>query len=290
MDLNRVIIDTDCGVDDAFAITMAIQKGLDVVLLSTVSGNCSLEDATNNTCAIAELNNYQNFIAKGSPYPLHYPARHVYHMHGDYGLGGIKLNSSYEKNDLFDSYLSLIDDKTQIICLAPLTNISRVFYTQPCLVLDKPQLVILGGSLNTGNVTSNAEYNFFADPHAANSVFHLGLDTVVIPLDIVNQVSLTEDIFVSNNPVIMQLHDIYKGSNFNLKDLKIPDLLAIYVASHPEIFEVKAVDLHVCETEDNRGQVSIRDNENSSIKIVTSLDLDAYYKLLLKDLKEIEND
>ena len=51
--MNRVIIDTDPGTDDAIALIAALNSPeLDVTALTTVTGNASLEDATRNALGL----------------------------------------------------------------------------------------------------------------------------------------------------------------------------------------------------------------------------------------------
>ncbi len=52
----RMIIDTDTASDDAVALAMALNHpDVDVVAMTTVAGNCSLEDTTRNALYTAEL-------------------------------------------------------------------------------------------------------------------------------------------------------------------------------------------------------------------------------------------
>ena len=54
--LKRIIMDVDTGIDDALAILLAVKsRKLDILGITTVCGNVSLQQATENTCKILEL-------------------------------------------------------------------------------------------------------------------------------------------------------------------------------------------------------------------------------------------
>ena len=56
----KIIIDTDCGSDDAMAIAMAMNDAkYEVLMISTVAGNVTLDQATDNTLLTLEkVNTY----------------------------------------------------------------------------------------------------------------------------------------------------------------------------------------------------------------------------------------
>uniref|UniRef100_A0A7C8YVL9 Inosine/uridine-preferring nucleoside hydrolase domain-containing protein n=1 Tax=Opuntia streptacantha TaxID=393608 RepID=A0A7C8YVL9_OPUST len=68
----KLIIDTDPGVDDSMTILMAFQtQELHIIGLTTVFGNVSAEDATRNALLLCEIAGRPDVpVAKGSPVPL----------------------------------------------------------------------------------------------------------------------------------------------------------------------------------------------------------------------------
>ena len=69
----HVIIDTDPGIDDALAISLAINSPeLRISAITTVSGNVPVEVATRNVFRIMSLlpSSYQFPVAKGLGAPL----------------------------------------------------------------------------------------------------------------------------------------------------------------------------------------------------------------------------
>ena len=72
-----------------------------------------------------------------------------------------------------------------LVCLGPLTNVAAAILLNPDLPKFVDNLVIMGGSLRVGgNETMAAEFNFAADPEAAQLVFNSGFREIkLIPLD-----------------------------------------------------------------------------------------------------------
>ena len=67
----KIIIDTDPGIDDAMAIHMAFaDPQLDVVGLTTVFGNVTGKQATRNALCLAEMANHPAAVAGGAAIPL----------------------------------------------------------------------------------------------------------------------------------------------------------------------------------------------------------------------------
>src|SRR5919108_315415 len=88
----RVIIDTDPGVDDALALILALQSPeLCVDAITTVSGNVDVDLATRNVLTVLGLFPPERRppVAKGAERPLARPLYTAAHVHGDDGLGGV---------------------------------------------------------------------------------------------------------------------------------------------------------------------------------------------------------
>ena len=68
----RVVIDCDTGVDDAMAILYGLlSPGIDVVGISCVWGNTSVENATTNTLRLLEVAEQPGVpVARGAARPL----------------------------------------------------------------------------------------------------------------------------------------------------------------------------------------------------------------------------
>ena len=82
-----VIIDTDPGSDDIFAIFLANSSRLDIRGLSVVAGNMKAELTFENGLAIKEFAGMNTKVAFGAEGPMCIEQRVGSFLHGDRGLG-----------------------------------------------------------------------------------------------------------------------------------------------------------------------------------------------------------
>src|SRR3954453_610167 len=86
----RLVIDCDPGHDDAVAILLAARHH-EVLGITTVHGNSTLENTTRNALRILTLAGLDIPVARGCAGPLLGPALHASHIHGATGLDGAEL-------------------------------------------------------------------------------------------------------------------------------------------------------------------------------------------------------
>src|SRR5436305_12113560 len=86
----KIILDCDPGHDDAIAILLAAHHpDIELLAITTVAGNQSVEKTTHNALKVCSLANIRNApIARGMDRPLVRPARHAPDIHGESGLDG----------------------------------------------------------------------------------------------------------------------------------------------------------------------------------------------------------
>lgn len=217
----KVILDVDTGTDDALGILLALNSPeLELVGITTVSGNLEVEGVTRNTLQVLELTNSENIpVAKGMSNPLSpdKKEREIIivkgkkvkggeYFHGKDGLGNSKLPSpktspvdGHAVDFLIDNVRSNPHEVT-LITTAPLTNLAKAIMKDPEIVELVDEHIMMGGAYGLtpygyGNVTPVSEFNAWADPIAANKVFSSKLSTIAIGLDVTQDpaVALTED-------------------------------------------------------------------------------------------------
>ena len=89
--MTKVIIDCDPGHDDALAILLAGQH-LDILGITTVAGNQTLDKVTANALKIVELMDRTDIpVFRGARDPLLRKAVYAGHIHGETGLDGPDL-------------------------------------------------------------------------------------------------------------------------------------------------------------------------------------------------------
>lgn len=192
----RLIIDTDPGVDDAFAIALAaLSEDVDLLGVTTVFGNVPLEATTRNAQRLLALCGRPDVpVAAGAERPLVHPHPHrARYAHGVDGLSGRshvlpEPGRELERAGAVELLVSLLDaaeEPVTITPIGPLTNIAALLAAHP-RVRDKiDRLVIMGGGLGRGNTTAAAEFNVWSDPEAARRVLTGGeVLCVLVPMDL----------------------------------------------------------------------------------------------------------
>jgi pyrimidine-specific ribonucleoside hydrolase len=192
----KLIIDTDPGVDDAFAIALAAQSD-DVELLgvTTVFGNVPIETTTRNARRILALCKRGDVpVAEGAARPLVHPhLRRAKYVHGLDGLSGRsaalpEAERPVEPGGAVRLLSRLLESSTEpvtIVPIGPLTNIATLLAARPDLHHRIARLVIMGGALTHGNSSAAAEFNVWSDPEAAHRVLTGGeVPCVLVPMDL----------------------------------------------------------------------------------------------------------
>ena len=220
--MRKIIIDTDPGIDDAIAILLALsaKQELDVVALTTVNGNVTIDKNTKNACRILEIVGRCDIpVYRGSEKPLVCPVRSSEEVHGKDGLGDTGLPEPKKVPEAEDAVDFLVrrarEEKGELTLLpiGPLTNIAKAVQRDAEFAKNIKEVVIMGGGEKLGNITPVAEFNFWEDPEAAKIVFEAGFEKVtMIGLDATGYIWLTpahrELLYQINTPVSRFMYDI----------------------------------------------------------------------------------
>lgn len=192
--MKKIIIDTDPGVDDFLALVMLLlQKDIQIEAITCVHGNTSLENASLNIAYLLKLLNRKDILvykgAKEALLPLFQSYECTYH--GSNGLMGIDIPknvdiSMIQKQSAVERIYKIVADnpnEISLICLGPLTNIALALKTYPDFSAKIKEVWIMGGNFKgIGNITAQAEFNFYADPEAAFIVLeNLKCKTYIVP-------------------------------------------------------------------------------------------------------------
>lgn len=192
----KLIIDTDPGVDDAFAIALAaVSEDVDLLGVTTVFGNVALPDTTRNTLRLLALCGREDVpVGAGADRPLVHPQRaRATRVHGADGLSGRSSVLPEPTRDvhpagavsLLTELLEAADEPVTIAAIGPLTNIALLLAAHPRVADRIDRIVIMGGGLGVGNSTAVAEFNIWSDPEAARRVLvEERVPCVLVPLDL----------------------------------------------------------------------------------------------------------
>jgi len=198
--LKPVWIDTDTGVDDAFALITAFQlKNIEIKGISVVCGNVEVEKTFRNARNIVSLVNHSEVkVYKGASHPMIVDLHPAYNVHGVDGLGGAKIKESKAPIETKNAVEALYECAKEIknlyvVAVGPLTNIALTIINHPDFLDYVAEIDIMGGSLGVGgNTTPSAEFNIYSDPHAAQTVFMSGAKINLFPLDVTMKSTLSK--------------------------------------------------------------------------------------------------
>lgn len=299
----KIIIDTDPGHDDALAIILLEKAKLfDICAISTVAGNSTVQNTTNNARYILDLLDSHTPLFSGAASPSNRELIQA-NVHRENGLGGIipkkQETLSGNASDKIIEIVKKNPNQITILALAPLTNLARAFQKNPSIIPLIQEIVIMGGGITVpGNITRVAEFNIFVDPDAADMVFRSKIQKTLIPLDTCNHVFLSLEDFnplkeVSFYKEIQTMIRRYIKNIQSFKKIKgalMYDPVAAYYLINPEVFKIETMDVQVeTEGELTRG-MTVADrrawsNKHPNINVAMFVDRKKFVRDFLKILK-----
>lgn len=193
-ELRRLIVDTDTGSDDCWAIIEAL-RAADVVRVEAVTvvcGNFPLDLCVKNAMlAIEAAGTYLPPVYRGMERPmLEAKIFQADFVHGSDGLGEMHLPPSarpVESAFAPDAIIDLVmanPGEIEIATIGPLTNVAMALLKEPRLAKNIKKLWILGGTAGAqGNLSPAVEYNVGTDPEAASIVLNAETDKLFVTWD-----------------------------------------------------------------------------------------------------------
>lgn len=303
------IIDTDMAGDDWMAILYLLQHpDVNVVAITvTGTGEAHCAPGMRNALDLVMLAERSQIpVACGRESPLMgnhaFPAEWRDAVDNLFGLSLPQhpgQPSSDSAPELITRLLRETDQKIHIVALGPLTNIAEAFQADPALNAHLEMLTIMGGAVNVpGNVgpTLNvenqyAEWNIYADPHAANIVFDIVLPITLVPLDATQHVPMTMDFYKKikkdrTTPVaefvyrvLTQIEDRIKQGGYYFWDP-----LAAVIATDEGLANFQDIQLVVIEKEGPESGRTLESKDGKMIRVATMADAKQFEKLFLDTL------
>ena len=256
----KIILDTDPGSDDALALMLALNSPeLDVRAITVVPGNVTAQMGLENALRMVSLANRCDIpVAAGAQHPIFQKLITAEFWHGKNGLANVELPPSKCKvNPRFgpDLIIQLVHGSPHEITLVPvgpLTNIALAVEKDPSIIPLVKEVILMGGSLNGGNVNASAEANIYNDPEAAQIVFQAGWPLTMVGLEVGDKALFTKKYLdqLSSAPgpisdfiaaVLKYLIDL--SAQFGAPGTPMYDPSAVAVAIDPTL--VKTQDMHV---------------------------------------------
>jgi inosine-uridine nucleoside N-ribohydrolase len=234
-----ILIDCDPGHDDAIALLLALASPeVELIGVTTVSGNQTLEKTTTNALRVLELVGRDDVpVAAGADRPLKRDLFVAAYVHGESGLEGPELPPargqpiSDDAPDFIAERVSASQEPITLIPTGPLTNVAGFLERHEDAARKLERIVLMGGAIAEGNVTPAAEFNIWADPEAAATVFRSGTDVTMIGLDVTHKALMT--------PAHGQrLREAGRTGTF------VAELLEFYSRFHREVYKFPGSPIH----------------------------------------------
>lgn len=258
MTKKRIIIDSDLGVDDSLAILLALASPeIEIEAITVVSGACQVEQGVINALSILELAKSTGIqVAQGMGIPLIQPPIISSDVHNTSGLGYASLPSPSNKPidshaiELLIQRIMSEPDEITLVTIGPMTNLAMAIRREPRLTRAVKEVICMGGAINeSGNMTPQAEFNIFFDPHAAHIVFHSGMPITLVPMDVTYKTILRQadlnQLSKNLSPISHFVMDatrfymeFYK-KNRNMDGCAMNDPLALALAFAPQLVDLE---------------------------------------------------
>lgn len=262
----ELIIDTDPGADDVIALLFALASPdeLNVRALTTVAGNVRLDKTSRNARLALEWAGREEVpVYAGAPKPLMRTPIYAEDIHGKEGLSGIAVHEPRQGlaegsaiTYLIETLKSARPHSITIAMFGPQTNLALALIQEPGIVQGIREVVVMGGAhFNGGNTTPVAEFNLFADPHAAEVVLKSGVKLTYLPLDVTHKILTSEarlkQIAALNNHAGRLVGDILneyiKGDmeHFGIPGGPVHDATVVAYLLKPQLFSGRSVNVVV---------------------------------------------
>lgn len=258
----KIIFDTDPGIDDAMALLfIQASPALDLLAVTTIFGNADIDTTTRNALYLKQRFGLTAPVYQGTDKPLTRPRNpSPTFVHGQNGLGDIELTGLIPaRPEAKPAHQAIIDLARQytgevVLCaVGPLTNLALALKADPQVATLLKGVVIMGGAFGVagkpGNVTPVAEANIWNDPEAADQVFTAPWQVTAVSLDVTSQVVMSpaymEALEASAGPAGAFLNAISKpyaafyGGRDGITGCCVHDAAAVAFMIDPSLFTVR---------------------------------------------------
>lgn len=298
-----IILDCDPGHDDAMAMILAAYNpNIELLGISTVSGNGIINKVTENAlrvCALAKINVP---VAQGAGASLLGAVEAASDIHGETALDGAPLPApTFELQkmhgvDLIADLVRKSPEKVTLVATGPLTNIALFLKMYPELRERIAHIVFMGGSASRGNRTPYAEFNIWMDPEACDVVLNSGLPLTMIGLDVTHQALITKEIFAKLEALDTEVSRTLSGlmrffaktynDVFEMPDPPLHDPLAVAVLIDSAVTKNRFVNVEVeLNGTHTRGATVVdiynRTGYKANVNVALELDFDRFWEMML---------
>ena len=300
----KLIIDTDPGVDDTVCLIYALtDENVDVLLLSTVVGNTSLERATRNALHLLDILNKDIPVAKGQATAMYRVSETAEFIHQKEGMGGYippktTKRQPIETDAIEAMYQILKEGDGDIIplVLGPQTNIGILLTRHPDVIEKIPKIVFMGGSpYGVEGYPNHISFNISCDPEAFQIVLDSGIPLLMLPSDVGRRKAHLGEDYVNNlkdvnvlGNLMYQMYGRYWEPGYIDKRVATNDTCAYLALVYPHLFTTKKCRVQV-DTQDALGKTTVEFCEDGNVELVTDVDREKFIEFLDKNLRKLNH-
>lgn len=307
----KIILDCDPGHDDAIALLLAHgNPSIDLVGVTTVMGNQTIEKVTRNALAVARVAGITGVpFAAGCARPLVRVIETASTIHGESGLDGptlpeptIELDQRHAVDLIIDTIMSHEPGEITLVPTGALTNIALAVRKEPRIVDRVAQVVLMGGGYNVGNWSATAEFNIVIDPEAAHIVFNEKWPLTMIGLDLTHQALATPDVAARVSAVgtaparfVGELLEFFGETYRDAQGFDFPpvhDPCAVAFVIDPSVITVRRAPINVELTGTLTLGMTVADfrapaPEDCTTQVAVDLDHEKFWALIIDALERI---
>jgi inosine-uridine nucleoside N-ribohydrolase len=291
-----IIIDTDPGVDDFFCIALgcAFSDVFNLRAITTIGGNNSTDVTTQNALDILKLFRRSEVpVARGAGrYLCQEFGVPVIKFHGINGLGNAYIDHSDARIDHYKAWdkiyreAVMYDGELVVVAVGPETNLAMAFSKYPQLPSKLKKIVIMGGTLTTGNVSEYAEANIYHDAEAAKIVFESGVPIDMIGLNVTRQAPLTKAILDDITDCDPKIKDVMLELIRFRHEEAMHDAIAISSMISDDIITFKDAYTHIIDGNVEKRGMSVAEYDKvPNSRVAVDINVEEYYRIMREMLR-----
>ena len=292
----KYIIDTDPGIDDTIAITLAYLNKLDIIGFTIASGNIPLKKTMKNIKIIQDVLGSNIKMYKGE---IENKCNHetAEYAHGKDGLGYTYYPDTskrkFERKKAEDFIISAskkYKDNLTLICFGPLTNIANAIKKDKDLPKRIKHIIIMGTSYNPRTKKPYMEFNVNVDPISAKTVFNAPFNDMRLVTHEIGIKSVIEKDYIrslrnSDNHIsrfiasVAEKYMDFSYERYKITGLASPDPATIASIINPDVITFKPCTIKVNIDENKKATCEVKLINDSNIKVAVKCDVDKYREL-----------
>lgn len=300
--VQRVVIDTDPGIDDVVTLVLAARSPeIEIRAVTTVYGNAPLALTTRNARHVLALCGRSDVpVHPGADRPLDRALVTAPETHGENGVGyaAVPDQAAGEATPVMPNPTVLLDvlqtqpEPITLVTLGPLTNLAHALRTDRSAVHTtvRRHVGMFGNLHERGNTNRWADFNAWCDPEAVVEVFRNGPRCEMVGLDVTRRMIMTRGevarLASSPDPVVRWLVEAlrfyvdFHRDEERLDGCVINDVLTVGELLHPDLLDFHTRRLKIVTRGDEERGRTVESAEGDQVRVALDIDVATMHRLL----------